>query len=444
MPIYKMAWRNIWRNKRRTGLSIAVVGFCIGILILFIAIINGLQEQIIKSSVNTFTSYIQVHRKGFDKEKSLAGFIEKTDDMQKQIGKLPSVEGVTARILSSALISYENYSSGCLVVGIEPSNEKKVTFFYRGIKEGHFLEDQDEDTILITKTIAQRISAKLNSEITIMVQGYNGSLEARNLKIKGILDLGNPELNQNLVIVTRKTAGELTGYKSQKISELAIRLKGNKGLQKTTNEIKNILKKHKSFYGELVSEKDNDLFVEEDIEDNFIKTEKGIEFEKEFEVLSWQDLLKAIVQFIQFENSVVHFILMIVYVAVILILFNVFIMSIMERKKEFGIMKAVGTKSSQLIFMVCIESFAIVIIGIIVGSAIGITASLTLYFFPLEIASAVDIFNQGMLRPQVLAILNMKSLLLPIAGALITGLIAPLLACREITKLNPAEAMHSS
>ena len=438
-----MAWRNIWRNKRRTGLSIAVVGFCTGILILFIAIINGLQEQIIKSSVNTFTSYIQVHRKGFHQEKSLAGFMENTDAIQKQIHEHPHVEGVAARILSSALISHENYSSGCLVVGIEPSNERKVTFFYRGIKEGDFLEDQDENTILITKTIAQRISAELNSEITIMVQGYNGSLEAKILKIKGILDLGNPDLNQNLVVVTRKTAGELTGYKNDKISELAIRLKENKGLQKTTNDIRDILKKHESFSGELVSEKD-ELFIEEDLEDNFIKTEKGIEFEKGFEVLSWQDLLKAIVQFIQFENSVVHFILVIVYIAAILILFNVFIMSIMERKKEFGIMKALGTKSPQLVFMVCVESFIIVIVGIVVGSTIGVAASLTLYFFPLEIASAVDIFNQGMLRPQVLAILNLKCLLLPIIGALVTGLIAPLLACREITKLNPAEAMRSS
>ena len=521
--IWKIAWRNIWRNTRRTCLSMMAIAFATMLLVFFTAMLNGFHEQMIKSSVTTYTGHIQINRKGFFGNETLDGFVESSDTIVNKIKEIPQIEAITTRIVAGGLASYEDVSIGCYFVGVKPEQEKKVTIFSRGVNKGKFLntpktfpidikyyenfkqhkitknlaiiflgkQEQDysnylkletivetlwlvkdkknnklylvekkKEKLLVTECLkeviigeamARKLGVQVNDKITILSQGLDGSLEALELRIVGLFDVGNPEFNRNMIMLSHHTAAYLVHFGNDKVSQIIVKLKYNETLDLVIQKIKEIIKENnlKAFsqtqefnvdnYDEVI------LFegIEKEFQDQFVEPEKDISTETALEVISWKKILVSVIQFIQLDNALTQLLLTVVFLAVFIIIYNVTVMSVLERKREFGILKAVGIRSSQLIKIIFLETFLLSSIAALIGASLGVLISLYIYFFPIELSSIIEVFKMGMLKPVFIALFNEKCIIDPIFLVLFTALIAPLWPSWMLAKMSPVDAMHS-
>ncbi|BBM82288.1 ABC transporter permease [Candidatus Uabimicrobium amorphum] len=673
--ILDMAWRNVWRNRRRTILSIIVIAFSTAALLLFMAIINGFHEQIIESSVNTFNGYIQINREGFFGNETIDGYIENHDLITQELESIEGVKAYTTRVVCGGLVSYRDLSFGAVLVGIDPQNEPQVTVFHRGISRGrgrfllpedsnksagrllkmdHFKERKsfikkvqeevgnpivaslrksfspsllkridsfdefipmdsdlpsvlvkemnsvlDKESLLTTAQLAKmqinskfivqdinnknflranrelleevypehfikiypiiigskmalRLNADIDTELTIVLQGLSGSMEAAIFKVVGIFDVGNPEFNGGMVVVPEKVVAELVGYGQNKTSQIIVRLDYSYDVDEVVRKIKDKLQPYKTFYQrsqdttfavtqdsfldiasfvyklkftmdtasvhiakflsaetlKMLDEYDeidmpspqlkeslikdinvllgkesffddkvfshvrkpdfskksglrkfnyellafsyneidsleSDFVVDEQFRDEFVESKEGIETQENFEVLAWKDMLIGVIQFIKIENIIIETFLSAIFLAVFIIIFNVMTMSVMERKKEFGVMKAIGVTSKRITYMILLESFFLTGVALIVGCIVGLAACSYLYFSPIFIESFVDVFRQGMLKPSIIAIVNADVLMQPISLVIFTALVAPLYPIWKISRMAPVDAIHN-
>ena len=447
MTFIKLAWRNIWRNKRRTALGIIVIALSMATLHFFMSTNNGLYEQLVKSSVTTYNGYIQINRKGYFGNESPDAFLEKSSKIIQAIGECPHVKNVTTRIVGGGLISHEDNSAGTQVIGIEPEKEKKVTIFWRGITQGNFLTEEDQKIessppVLISEAMATKLEAQLGDEVTIMLQSTSGSLNVKIFKIKGLFDCGSPEFN-DMILITSKAANSLVEYGEDSVTQVVVNLDFNENLAVTVQQIKGQIKNFKAFYRDIKPQQENSFDMLEEFGDTYAETKKGIELEKDFEVLSWHDTLPGVVQYIKLQEAMTGLVLFVIFMAVFLVIFNIATMSVMERKREFGVLKAMGVGSFPMTRIIFYECFILSGVALLIGAFIGVSASLYFYFSPLPLASFATVFRVGLLQPELKAIIDLKSLADPISLIIFTALLVPIFPAWQVAKLSAVESMQS-
>ncbi len=405
--------------------------------------VHGFQEEIIKSSINTYTGYFQINRKGFFDNESLAAFIEKPDAIIQEISSIPHIKAVTTRILSLGLVGGGNNSSGCLIVGIHPDREAQVTTFRNGVIKGRFLEPAEQNAIIIGVDMAQRLDLPLQGEATLLLLSSTGTIEAVNLQVVGIFDSGNPAFNRNMVMVSQSLLSQLVGYGNTKVSQIVVAIDHNRHLEETAQAISEKLRKFQAFYTDIDSSTKIPIDMIQEFGDVYVKMEKGIEFEKKLELLSWKEILPALVDVVQLQNIVLKIILTAVFLAAFIIVLNVTIMGVMERKREFGILKAMGMRSSQLAKLIFMESLMMTGAAFVIGTTLGTGISLLISYFPIAISSDLPLFKLGLIEPLIKPFVTIKSLLQPAIAVCLIAILAPLWPIWEISKLTPTETIRS-
>ena len=203
-----LAWRNIWRNKRRTLITIGSITFAVVLACIMRSMQLGSYERMIDNSVRFFTGYIQVHKNGFWDDKTIDNSFTPGDELIGQIEQLPNVEAVVPRIESFALASYEMQTKGAMVLGIDPDREDFLTEVNKSrLTEGEPLK-ADDDGALIGKGLAEYLKMDIGDTLVLISQGYHGANAAgKNLGVDVTVLMpanGAPE-QQNMLedLVTR-------------------------------------------------------------------------------------------------------------------------------------------------------------------------------------------------------------------------------------------------
>ncbi|OQX87591.1 MAG: hypothetical protein B6D55_02905 [Candidatus Omnitrophica bacterium 4484_70.2] len=398
----KIAWRNIWRNKYRTTITLLGISLGLTSLIFIRSFIDGADTQMIENYTNLVTGHIQIHKKGFKKRVSLELSIEEPYKIEKILKKFPQIKAFTKRIKNYALISSSENSSGILLIGIEPEKEKLITNLNKHIKKGKFLSKDNE--IIIGKTLAEVLNVDIGEKVAVMSQGYDGSLCAQSYRVCGILDTGAEEFDRSIAIITLNAAQNLLVL-GKKVSEFVI---------------------HSSVYK--IDKLKKDL-------------EKVIDTQ-EFEVLSWKEISPIMVQWLEFDRAFSNVILLIVLIVVSASILNTMLMAVMERTKEFGIMRALGTKKRQIIFLVALESSFLGIIGIILGTILGISISLYFSYKGIDLSKfsqALESYYTGsVIYPRIF--LGYTTLWILIV--FLTTVVSSLYPAYKAANLKPAEALR--
>lgn len=337
----KIAWRNIIRNKYRSMITIMAISFGLGALIFIRAFVEGGDRQMIENYTDLVSGHIQVHKLGFQKKMNLELMIKDPQKIGAVLKNEKEVVAFSRRIKDYCLVSSAEYSSGVLLIGINPGEEAKVTYIQKRIRQGSPLSAQRDDEIVLGKDLVDILNINLGEKVVVMTQAADGSLASAAYRLCGILDTGADEIDKGIALITLKAAQELLVMEG-KVSEIIIR-------------IDSVYRSH------IVAEK---LKQKLDTAD--------------FEVLTWKEISPATAQWLEFDRAFINFILLIVLLVVASGILNTLLMSVLERIREFGIMLALGTKRSQIVLMVGFESVILGLIGIFFGSLLGIT--LSLYF----------------------------------------------------------------
>ncbi|RMG79024.1 MAG: ABC transporter permease [Bacteroidetes bacterium] len=333
--LFKLAWRNIWRNKRRTYITTASIFFAVVLAAFMQSIQKGAWDHMIDSVVNSYFGYAEIHSQGYEDEQTIDKAFPFDSTLQNIPQTIPSVESVVPRLTSFALASHRLKTRGVMVVGTAPQLEHQMTQLAQNIVEGHYFEG-DEPAVLIVEGVAKSLEVGIGDTLVLISQGYHGVNAAGKYAIKGILHFASPILNKQMVFLPLPVAQELYGA-SGLITRLSLNINDKKKLPRIVSTLRKKL-------GD------------------------------QYEVMQWDELMPELAEAREVDTAGNYLVMLILYLIIGFGIFGTILMMTKEREYEFGVLVAIGMKRRQLGIVIWLE---VIMLGLL-GAMIGILGSIPL------------------------------------------------------------------
>lgn len=330
---FTLAWRNLWRNKRRTILSALSVFFSVFLALITRSMQNGSYEYMIDSAVRMYTGYLQIHSKGFWAERSLEKSIMLNVNLLKKIESIENVEIAVPRLENFLLISSKEITKVATTICVDPEKENSMTKLKEKVIAGKYL-DKSEDGILISEGLARMLHVKVGDSVVLYGQGIYGMTVASLSPIIGIVKFTLPDMNNTMIYLPLKFGQNLFSMEDR-VTTISIMLNNPKKINRIYEEVKSLLKNN-------------------------------------YEVMKWDELMPELVQGIQIDSVSGMIMLFILYLIIAFGIFGTVMMMTAERTKEFGVLISIGMKKSILIFITTLETIFISFLGALAGLSVAI------------------------------------------------------------------------
>ncbi len=402
--IAQFAWKNIWRNKRRS--LILVLAACFGIWggIFTSGISVGMWEGTIESAIDRELSHIQIHHPKFRDEKLVQQFIPNIDDVRKNLQNEHLISGYSERVIVEGVIFSPVTTRGVKILGIEPSQEKKVTSIYKKIIEGDYFVEGRENQIVIGSKLAEQLKVKLNSKVVLSFQSMDNNLVASAFRVAGIFKTESSTYDASVVFVRRDELQSLLGAKDV-VHEIAIRVKDISLIDTVKNRLRANI------------------------------TNTAVE--------DWEEIAPeyALTRGILYLE--LNIFMGIILFALLFGISNTMMMSVFERIREFGMLIAIGMKRSRLFGLIILESVMLLFTGGAIGTLFGWLTVLILSKTGVDLSIAAEglsAYNMPVvLYPKVPFHMYVSLFFMMLATAIIASISPAVKAIR----LKPAEAMRA-
>ena len=323
----KIAWRNLWRNKRRTVITSASIFFGV----IFATIMTSMQEgsygSMVDNIVKFYLGYIQVLNEDYWENKTINNTYEITDSLIKKIEDVEEITHYSPRLESFALASSSDITKGTLVIGIDPEKEDKVTGVSKWLKKGSYLKPGDQG-ILLAADLAKYLQLDVNDTLIMLGQGFHGISAAGIFPVRGILEFSSPELNKVIYMELSTCQEFYSAY--NRVTSLVIMLKDH-------YDIPIALKKMKE------------------------------SIHTPYDVMTWGEMQPELVQLIEADRAGGVIMKVILYMIIGFGIFGTIMMMIQERRREMGVMVAIGMKRIKLGNILFLETILIGFLGVFTG-----------------------------------------------------------------------------
>lgn len=406
MLAFKLAWRNIWRNKRRTIITLASIVVAVSLSALTRSTQEGQYDNMIESTVGTFTGYIQIHANGYWDEQTLNNSFMLSDSLQQQLDRFESVVTVAPRIESYALAATSDQSRPAMVMGIDVETEQELSDPQSRMREGHYFESNHEQAAILGYELMDRLNAQIGDSLVLIGQGYHGMNATGLYPIKGTVSFPNPQLNSSLVYLPLQTA-QTFFVAPNRVTTTALILNDARNVNQSTQQLR-----------------------------SQIPTDQ-------YEVMTWEELMPELQQAIQADRGSGIIILMVLYMVVGFGILGTVLMMVSERSYEFGVMLSVGTPRSMILKILSCE----VLIISMLGSALGILVSLPITWYfnvnPIRLTGDMESALQQYAMEPILQFSMAPDIF--VNQAIIVFFITLLFSIIPIiraTRLEPVEAMR--
>ncbi len=403
MILFKISIRNVFRQKRRTILTLMTMfgGFVLSALSIGWA--DGTYSQIIYSFTKNRMGQIQIHDSGYLDKPSIYKIIENYQEIGAKIDKIDKVDSWTPRIFAGALGMVDENVSGIEVIGIDPVLEDRTTNFNNKIIKGSPLNRDISGQAIIGEGLAKIIKADIGDSIVLLSQASDGSIANAKYQIVGIINSGDPIGDRASCYLSIEDAQQLFVLNGS-CHEIAIVVDKMTNINTVTNDLRN-------------------KFI-----DNNLDVEPWTVFAKSFYKAMKADLDALWIQ--------LGIIILLVAVGVL----NTVMMSVLERRREFGLLKAIGTKPGQIISLILIEMNIIAIFSIILGIAVGLVG---LYFLSVKGITLSDPMSYGgIVFSSLKAEINMRAFIIPAITILFSTTIVSLFPAIKAARTDPAKTMR--
>lgn len=403
MWILQLAWKNLWRNRNRTAITMASIFFAVLLSVLTSSIKTGIFDNLIKNVVSFYSGYIQIHKQGYWDEQILDNSFEQSASLEKKLLNDPRITGMAPRLESFALASAANNTKGCLVVGIDPQQEDQITRLSAKLIAGQYLKATD-NTVLLSEGLLHRLQLQLHDTLVLIGQGYHGATAAGKYVIGGIARFGSPDLNERLLYMPLAAA-------------------------QTLFEAPGILTSY------VLSIRDPRLV-------NAISVSSQQLAGNGYEVMSWEQMMPDIKQHIKSDSANMVVIQLILYLLISFGIFGTLLMMMAERRFELGMLVAIGMRKSKLALLLLIESVMTVLAGCLLGILASMPVVLYLQKHPIRItgnaAKAYERFGFEAIFPTST---DSNHFINQGLMVLLIGLVLSLYPVFKVFRLNPVISM---
>lgn len=409
----KMAWRNIWRNPRRTLLTISAIAFACILLVFMLSFQFGSYDTMINSSVKINTGHLQIQAKSYNENRKMRLVVPEPETVHQVLSEISEVEAFTDRSRSFALASSHKRTYGAMIVGIDPVREARVSSLKAIVRKGSYLSDggpsEGLTEALVGRLLARNLGIGLGDEITILGQGRDGSVAATVVRVHGIFDSGMDAFDRSTIQIPLPDFQEVFAM-ANAVHEVVV-------LGLTLADVPVI----KDRVGRALHENE--------------KT-------RSLAVLDWDDLMPGLKQAIHMDLVSGSFFYLILIMVVAFSILNTFLMAILERTHEFGVMMAMGTRPGRLTRLVLTESAGMTLVGVAVGILLG--CILTAYFqgVGIDLSGSSEILSQYGIPSRLYPRLTLLSATAGPVVVLLITLAAALYPALKIRRLKPVEAMN--
>lgn len=404
----RLAWRNIWRHPRRTLLTLAAIIFSDAILVWMIGLQLGQYDLMIDNTMRAFSGHIQIQANGYLDKPQIRKVVPSAETLAEQIRQNPLSKNTAVRAMGFALASSEKRSYGAQVIGVQPEFENKVSIIPGLVKQGRYLSNANTLEAVIGSVMARNLKLKLDDELTLLGSGKDGSIAAAVVKIVGIFNSGLPDMDRYFVQIPLNTFQDIFAM-DENAHSIAIAAVNHQQTKVVMQQVMPI-----------VAEFNNDL-----------------------EVVDWEQMHPGLKQAIQADFSTAWLMYGVLVILVAFSVLNTFLMSVLERTREFGIMLALGLTPGKVGRLVIHESILLSLCGLTLGIIFG---SLLTYYFVVHGFSypgMEDMAARFNLPDRIYPVINPMSLLLGPGVIFIATILAAVYPAVRIHLLKPVDAMQT-
>jgi ABC-type lipoprotein release transport system permease subunit len=408
MPtVLKIAWRSIWRNRRRTFISMSAVGIGLMLVILYSGIMAGVLGDAKEQLGNLGMGHVEITAAGWRTHRGAGENIESPEALVARLN-LPPRSGIGWRVVARGLITSARASEGVELQGVDWARESQLSAHVREVKSGRSPSADDLNGILIGDRLAERLKVKVGSKVRLMTERADGEIGAELYRIRGIFHSLSPMISEHRVLVGERSARALLG-----VGDIAHQI---------------VIQLDRASEADLVAAR--------------IRGGLG----PRYEVVSYGELLPALRNIERFSDALLWIAAVFIYGLVGLGILNTMLMSILERTREFGVLRCIGTRPSRLVAQVLGESFWIATLS----GAAGLAAGLALTWYgsghALMRLGAGEAFEYAgtVLRSSVRTRFLPGAALEAASLVYVMALITALYPAWKVARMPPARALHSS
>ena len=329
----KLAWRNLWRNKRRTLITVASIFFGVLLSAYMTSMQEGSYSKMVEIVVKFYSGYMQVHHEDYWENKSINNSFDYDQALIVRLKSHPDVDFVIPRLESFGLASAGELTRGAAVFGIVPEVETQLTGIAEKIVSGKYLQ-ADDDGVVIGDGLAKFLNLQLNDTLVVLTQGYHGVSSAGKFPVHGIIKHVSPELNKSIIYMELKTCQSFLGAEN-KLTSLVVNVADNDAMKRTLMNLKR-------------------------------------EIKTPYSIMSWEEMQPEVVQQIESDRAGGVIMKAILYIVIAFGIFGTIMMMIAERRREFGGMISIGMQKKKLAVILFIETLFIGLLGILSGMAVSL------------------------------------------------------------------------
>ncbi len=407
-----LGWRNLWRHKRRSWVVISSVSLGLYCILLTIGFMNGMISQLVDNTIRTSLGHVAVHEKGYFDNMKIETNFAPDKKLFETIMKNPLTEAAAPRVKLQGMVRSSEGARGVLIMGIDPQKEKSVSGIYGYTlpdgktkkKDDRYLADPDALEILISKSMAKTLDVVIGDKVVLMVQDDRNEIIGVALTVRGLYESPMESFDKFVVYVGITQIQKITGIGGN-ISEISVIAKNRDRAPQLKKKLAPLLP-------------------------------------KSLELFSWQEMAPSIVGLIKMMDSQMVIFYVIIFVTIIFSIANTLIMAILERFHEIGVMKSIGTRPSQVFFMILFEAFNLGLVGLAVGLSVGIISIKIMGVTGIDLSAFMATMRAWGTGSVIYPIIKVKDIFIAIAVVLVTTGLAALYPAIKAARIKPLDALH--
>ncbi len=318
-----LAWRNIWRNSRRTLITLAGIAFGVTLAVIYNAIGDASYSDMIDHAARLGNGHVVLQHPDFIEQPTLAKTVIVDSALEDRLHRDPRVVGVVRRISGAVMVATAHNSTGAAFIAVDPQENNRTFALARNIVEGEMFKTPQDKGIILGKDLAETLGASLGNKIVYTLTDKHGEVVSALARLSGIIETGAPTVDGGLVLLPLKTLADRLDYAPNEVTQVAVFLHDNR---------------------------------------------QSASLARDFGALTWYEVQPELASFIALKRSgsvVMQVIIMLMLAAGI---FNTLLMSVLERQREFGVMMALGFSAPQIFGLVVWECVWVALSGLVAAA----------------------------------------------------------------------------